>query len=273
MPVKIDKPYTKEQFIQLFLEHKSNKGVAKHLGWSTSLVSRFKTELGITKEYYPNALLGRPSWNTGLAHSSNCELCDAVIFASKKKNRRFCSVNCFSFWCSEAYSGDKFAGEKNPNYGNDKVKQAWEEGRYDHIKRTGKDNPNYGNGEATRRAWLRGAYINAKQSGLEYTRGKRTEYKGISFKSTWEAEFAKELDEEKLTWSYEPKKFLLSNGKTYLPDFYVYDFDRYYEIKGFWWPKALAKFNLFLDEYPEIEIEVKSTEWWAERQWNLNQCR
>jgi len=55
---------------------------------------------------------------------------------------------------------------------------------------------------------------------------------------------------------YEPKSFILSNGLSYRPDFYIHDTDEWIEVKGRWINEARRKFNLFKSEYPEISIKV-----------------
>ena len=52
------------------------------------------------------------------------------------------------------------------------------------------------------------------------------------FRSSWERLFAEHLDRLGLTWSYEPCILLLSNGRHYVPDFWVEDWKTYVEIKG-----------------------------------------
>lgn len=52
------------------------------------------------------------------------------------------------------------------------------------------------------------------------------------FKSTWELEFAKWLDEQELDWIYEPCELLLSTGRSYFPDFWVRQWACYVEIKA-----------------------------------------
>ena len=42
------------------------------------------------------------------------------------------------------------------------------------------------------------------------------------FKSTWEKTIAESLDDLQWTWEYEPKRFTLDDGSTYLPDFLVH---------------------------------------------------
>jgi hypothetical protein len=43
----------------------------------------------------------------------------------------------------------------------------------------------------------------------------------VNMRSAWERSFASRLDQLGLTWEYEPRSFVLSDGRGYLPDFLV----------------------------------------------------
>ena len=58
---------------------------------------------------------------------------------------------------------------------------------------------------------------------------------------------------------FEPQVFKLTvDGKetTYLPDFYLPEFDLWIEIKGWFRPKAKRKYEKFKKVYSEINIEL-----------------
>lgn len=81
--------------------------------------------------------------------------------------------------------------------------------------------------------------------GKPISNAKVTFYNGIKFKSTWEAIFAKWLDSKGFIWQYEPKRFFF-DGFSYLPDFFVKEFNSYVEIKGFWRGNDREKVNAFV---------------------------
>lgn len=56
---------------------------------------------------------------------------------------------------------------------------------------------------------------------------------GTVMRSGWEVSFAQWLDEQDLTWAYEPTVFDLGPF-SYLPDFWVEEWDTYVEIKPTW---------------------------------------
>lgn len=72
---------------------------------------------------------------------------------------------------------------------------------------------------------------------------------GCYFRSSWEANFARYLNFIQKIWLYEPKQFVLSNGRTYTPDFFVPNENVYYEIKGAWVGKAKEKTELVIKEH------------------------
>lgn len=80
------------------------------------------------------------------------------------------------------------------------------------------------------------------------------------FRSTWEANMARVFNMMLIDYHFEPKTFWLkrSDGSdiSYTPDFYLPKFDKYIEVKGYWFDDAREKFDLFKEQYPEIRIDV-----------------
>jgi hypothetical protein len=58
-----------------------------------------------------------------------------------------------------------------------------------------------------------------------------TEYNSVKYRSKTEARWAVFFDELGLTHSYEQKAERLSTGQAYLPDFFIKDFDAFFEVK------------------------------------------
>lgn len=58
-----------------------------------------------------------------------------------------------------------------------------------------------------------------------------TVYKGYLFRSRLEARWAIFFDSLGIKWEYEPEGIVLRNGKCYLPDFYLINFNCYFEVK------------------------------------------
>ena len=83
----------------------------------------------------------------------------------------------------------------------------------------------------------------------------RFKYNKRSFRSNWEANFAKWCDGSGIKWEYEPKAFDLGNT-TYRPDFYLPEFDCWIEIKGYWRDDAKQKMKRFKIQYPTVNIKI-----------------
>lgn len=60
----------------------------------------------------------------------------------------------------------------------------------------------------------------------------------------WERGVARWLDAQGLTWTYESDTLLLSDGRSYVPDFWVYEWRTYLEVKGWETAKSMAKLRL-----------------------------
>jgi len=87
--------------------------------------------------------------------------------------------------------------------------------------------------------------------------GKRNfEYNGIKYRSSWEVEFAKHLDDKGIQFEYEPFGFELSNGTKYFPDFLIKPGNLFVEIKGYLYKNAKQKIDLFIKEYKNINYLV-----------------
>lgn len=72
-------------------------------------------------------------------------------------------------------------------------------------------------------------------------------------RSSWEANFARILRYNGLLYEYETKCFLLKDGTTYTPDFYIPKKNIFYEIKGY---EFTDKHIRFKKEYPDIKIRI-----------------
>jgi hypothetical protein len=76
-----------------------------------------------------------------------------------------------------------------------------------------------------------------------------TRYKGYRFRSRLEARWAVFFDAMGINWEYEVEGFHLPNKTTYLPDFYLSDFDSWVEIK----PKNAERKEVFVQLSMMIE--------------------
>lgn len=78
----------------------------------------------------------------------------------------------------------------------------------------------------------------------------------VTMRSTWEKKYAEHLKNNNIDFFYEPKSFLLSNGKHYVADFYLPATDEYIEIKGYLSQDQSEKYELFKSEYPTVRWTI-----------------
>jgi hypothetical protein len=85
---------------------------------------------------------------------------------------------------------------------------------------------------------------------------------GQKVQGTWEREIALLFAKEGINW-YKPKThkdvwIYKINGKekSYTPDFYLQDYNCYFEIKGYWWGEDKEKMEKILRQYPERKLYI-----------------
>ena len=61
-----------------------------------------------------------------------------------------------------------------------------------------------------------------------------------------------------IDYNWQPQIFLMPNGKTFRPDLYLPDEDKWIEIKGYFRDDAEEKWNWFHKEYPNSELWDKA---------------
>lgn len=84
-------------------------------------------------------------------------------------------------------------------------------------------------------------------------------YKGIKFRSNWEKIFARGLDKNGIKWKYECRVFKLKENLFYLPDFYLPEYDKWVEIKGYMYDHSREKIQEFMKNHKLIVLsDLKS---------------
>ncbi|MGD9727793.1 MAG: hypothetical protein AB7L09_00070 [Nitrospira sp.] len=83
------------------------------------------------------------------------------------------------------------------------------------------------------------------------------------FRSRWELEVAKLLDERGATWNYEQCTYSLvdrdGRNRRYTPDFWVYEdetLSMIIEVKGRWFGDQKHRIGLLVEQYPHLPIEI-----------------
>jgi len=73
---------------------------------------------------------------------------------------------------------------------------------------------------------------------------------GRGFRSSWEVELAELMTELGIRWEYEPKRFhFWRERESYLPDFYLPDYNVWIEVKGYMDRKSARRIRLFKKYY------------------------
>ena len=101
--------------------------------------------------------------------------------------------------------------------------------------------------------------MKGNKNGATSFRRKNIFYRGIHFKSNWEANVAYFFDQNKMDWKYENITYSLSDLTSYTPDYSIYEdgeLKRQIEVKGYFRKENKEKFERFLNLYPEISIEI-----------------
>jgi hypothetical protein len=90
--------------------------------------------------------------------------------------------------------------------------------------------------------------------------------KFVWLRSSWEFGYSKWLDENSFDWDVECRSYLLSDGRYYRPDFFIFENNallKIVEIKSTWANGSkdrIDKFEKFKLEYPEINSELITEE-------------
>ena len=167
-------------------------------------------------------------------------------------NKNLCQCGCNNFinikkshyykFIPKYIRGHYSIGRKAPwASGNKNVSHRPEVRKIKSEKLSGKNNPNYGKPPSHTKK----CYYNSPLQGE------------VCFRSSWELAYANYLDDNKILWMYEIETFDLGN-MTYTPDFFLPQFEKFVEIKGFMRSEAQEKINKFLEQYPwDLEILFK----------------
>jgi hypothetical protein len=92
-------------------------------------------------------------------------------------------------------------------------------------------------------------FCRTKRGEYKVFRTKEFCYAGQTMRSSWEVKFAKHLDEQMVSYEYEPRSFQLSDGTRYIPDFFLPTENLWVEIKGRMERTSEDKMKLFIKEY------------------------
>jgi len=101
-----------------------------------------------------------------------------------------------------------------------------------------------------------------KEISLKSARGRNTsvikihwlDTKELVCTASYEPKVVDYFNENKINFIWQGAVFVMPDGRTYRPDFYLPDTDTWGEIKGHFWKDAEEKWNWFHAEYPNSEL-------------------
>lgn len=174
--------------------------------------------------------------NTHFEHE--CEECHQ-IFINHRKEQRFCSPHCASVYNARSQG---FGSYIRPEIIWNKGLTAATDIRIANMaqKQIKTIMHNIQNGICNNNGYFAGYYEDIQHA----------------VRSGWEHNVARILQFLNLDYDYECYSFTLSNGKIYLPDFYVYETDTFYEVKGEWKNDSKNKITMFIKEYPDKKLDI-----------------
>lgn len=172
-----------------------------------------------------------------------CPTCKKqFVFSSRRQKRIYCSPAC-------KYKGleKRFVGAANPAFkGGALEKQClYCHKKFKAERSSHKRYSKYCNVSCASRSWWKNPHAHAKLN-----------YKGTNFRTRFEYNYAKWLDEYRLTWFYRPKTFSLSDDATYTPDFFVKEWNIFIDLPSRVNSALQSKIDTFRIKYPNHEIKI-----------------
>lgn len=224
-------------------ESVKNIGESFKLSWSKkSEEEKLKSNSGMFKK-------GNISWNEGLTKDTNESLQNMSENMSGENNPNFGKTMPQE---TRDIISQKMSGENNPFFGHTHTLEVKEKqsqsmsgenhpcwGKSSAMKgRRGKNHPSYGHLPSDKVGYGIGSWYYTPCQGYKYLR------------SSYEIKYAEYLDQHNIKWYYEIKTFSITininniiKDTTYTPDFYLSEYNKFIEIKG------------YLDEEPKLKIE------------------
>lgn len=96
---------------------------------------------------------------------------------------------------------------------------------------------------------------NTTSNAYSRTKGGIRKDLGQYFRSSWEANIARILNYKNIEWKYESKRFYFNDKSegvlSYQPDFYLPQFNKWIEVKGWMDNKSKIRLKKFSIEYPD----------------------
>jgi len=76
----------------------------------------------------------------------------------------------------------------------------------------------------------------------------------VPCRGSYEVAVVNYLNKNKIDYLWQPQTFLMSDERTYTPDLYLVEEDKWVEIKGYFWGDAKEKWDRFCNRYKNSEL-------------------
>lgn len=150
----------------------------------------------------------------------------------------------------------KYIGENAPMFGKKHTPEARQKMSENHADFKGKNHPRFGRpGNIGKR---NGMYGKSSPNGAGIGKGAyftKEDGNNVWLRSTYETRIAVILTKFNIKWEYEPKRFVIKTA-TYCPDFYLPEYDIWWEVKGYMRKEALNKIKQFFILYPAENLRI-----------------
>lgn len=150
----------------------------------------------------------------------------------------------------------KYVGENASMFGKKHSPETRQKMSDNHADFSGKNHPSYGkpgmSGERN------GMYGKPPPKGAGNGKGSyftKEDGEIIWLRSTYETRIAIILTKFGIKWEYEPRRFII-NTTTYSPDFYLPEYDIWWEVKGYMRDSARIKIKQFFIWYPKEVLRI-----------------
>ena len=78
--------------------------------------------------------------------------------------------------------------------------------------------------------------------------------KDLVCQGSWEKAVVEYFNKNKINFRWQPRSFLMPNGRKYYPDCYLFSTKKWIEIKGYFRKDAREKWEWFHKEKPNSEL-------------------
>lgn len=242
------KPFTDEEKEKIIEFYKNNpnemdlESFSKELNRQKTSISRYAKKEGLTNYYRPNTKEHTKNSNDSLAKFRETDYYREIIAPKNEELLRYYAQNKHPRGMLGKHHSEETKKQMSIKHIELCANMTYEEKHEIAMKAIETKKKNGTMPKTTSNAYSR------TKSGIRPDLGQY-------FRSAWEANVARILDYENIEWEYEPKRFFFEEEvdgvASYQPDFYLPQFNKWIEVKGWMDEKSKTRLRLFAEQYPE----------------------